>query len=184
MKVQQGSLFGITFLLVAALFTISGCSSLSGGVQRGVSDGVSSGIAGLFNRGSSDSGASSSVGIPSSDASDPERNYSGNTQTVPWPQDSSWSRYGLSGLTQPSGTSVTGAALYQGYYMVGLINGGRPAFDDLVGQVDRISGSQLTTEMMSAESIVMGYSIPGGTVQIMVDLESGDIAIQAQAVES
>jgi hypothetical protein len=67
--------------------------------------------------------------------------------------------------------------------MVGLINGGRPAFDDLVGQVDRISGSQLITEMMSSESIVMGYSVPGGTVQIMVDLESGDIAIQAQAVE-
>jgi hypothetical protein len=180
----------ITIVFIAAalsvMFTLSGCSSLKSGAREGVMDGIS----GLLNRGSSDSdsGSSSSNGGYStggsslssgSDRNAPERNFSGSSQNVPWPQDSTWARYGLSGLRQPMGTDVTTAALYMGYYMVNLINGGRSAFDSLASQIDRMPNTQLITEVMDSGSMMVGYSTPEGMVNIIADLESGDVAIQA-----
>ncbi len=172
----------LAIFMLTLLCIFLSCGSLGGGVSRAVGDGVSSGIAGLITGGDSGSSSGSGRGYSSdepSNRSGPERNYSGSTQTVPWPQDSSWARYGLSGLRQPAGTDVTGAALYMGQYMVSLINGGRPAFDNLAAQIDAIPGSELMTEIMDSESATVGYSVPGGTVHIMVDLENGDITIHA-----
>ncbi len=179
----------VTIVLAASVLTLLciflSCGSLGGGVSRAVSDGVSSGIAGLITGGASggsDSDSSSDEGYSSdrnTGGSRPERNYSGGTQTVSWPQDSSWARYGLSGLRQPAGTEVSGAALYMGQYVVSLINGGRPAFDNLAAQIDAIPGSELMTEVMDAGSATVGYSVPGGTVHIMADLENGDVTIHA-----
>lgn len=168
----------ISIIVVLSLvLSVSGCGSLASGAR----DGVASGIAGMLIGGSSGSGTRmpSAGGMPSSSGNEPERNYSGSTEEVPWPLDSSWARYGLSGLKQPEGTTVTFAALYMGYYMVNLINGGRPALEDLTAQIDKISGSQIITEMMDSGSITVGYSLPEGTVHIVADLENGDITIQA-----
>jgi hypothetical protein len=157
-----------------ALFSLTSCGSIERGARQGVADGIS----GLFSsRSSGSDDVSSSGGSSSNDG--PERNFSGSSQTVSWPQDSTWARYGLSGLRQPMGTSVTSAALYMGQYMVGLINGGRPALDDLMAQIDRIPDSQLITEVMDSDAMMVGYSVPGGTVNIITDLETGDLTIQA-----
>ncbi len=181
----------IVTLIAAALsmlFILSGCGSLGDSARKGVSDGISNRISGLISGESSNSGggtpapggnAGRSTPERNTSGSGPERNFSGSSQTVPWPSDSSWARYGLSGLRQPAGTDVTGAALYMGYYLVELINGGRPAFDNLVSQIDRMPDSQLVTEVMDSTSMMVGYSTPQGMVNIVADLETGDITIQA-----
>ncbi len=85
----------------------------------------------------------------------------------------------MSGLRQPSGTSVEGAALYLGQYHVGLINGGKAAFEDLKSQVERMSGAEQITDVNTSDGKMVGYRLPGGNVQIAVDLIGGDVAIMA-----
>jgi len=160
------------FLAVIVVFTfvLTACGSVERGARQGVSDGVSQGISGLFNIGGGSGGTSSS----------PQRNYTGSSQTVPWPSDTSWRRYGLEGLQQQPGTDVTGAALYMGMYIVSLINGGRSAFDNLAAQIESRAGTKLVTEVMDSDSIMMGFSLQAGnTVNLIVNLVDGDIAIQA-----
>ncbi|HCC37497.1 MAG TPA: hypothetical protein DEQ14_07710 [Treponema sp.] len=172
---------------VIAGIILSGCAILQRGAESGIRDGVSQGIGGLFNSGGSSGGSGSLSGgssgssgsISGGSRSSPERNYSGSAQTVPWPSDTDWGRYGLAGLQQPPNTSVAGAALYQGMYIVGLINGGLPAFDFLVAQIEKMDGAELVTSVNTAEGKVSGYTTAGGSVTLTVDLESGDIAIQA-----
>jgi hypothetical protein len=169
-----------TLLAVIVVFTfvLTACSSLERGARQGARDGVSQGIAGLFNIGGGSSGSSGDSSGETS--SSPQRNYSGSTQTVPWPSDTSWKRYGLEGLQQPPETNVTGAALYMGMYIVSLINGGRPAFDNLVAQIEGRPGTRLVTEVMDSDSIMMGFSLQtGNTINLIVNLVDGDIAIQA-----
>ena len=170
-----------TLLAVIVVFALvlTACSSLESGARQGAREGVSQGIAGLFNIGGGNSGGSSGGGSGGTSSS-PERNYSGSSQTVPWPSDTSWRRYGLEGLQQQPGTDVTGAALYMGMYIVSLINGGRSAFDNLAAQIESRAGTKLVTEVMDSDSIMMGFSLQAGnTVNLIVNLVDGDIAIQA-----
>jgi hypothetical protein len=164
-------------LCITAVFFAAGCSSVKSGARDGVRDGVS----GLFRSGgSSGSGGSDRDGGGSGGTSTAlERNYSGSSQTVPWPSDTEWGRYGLSGLRQPPGADVSTAALYQGAYHVGLINGGRPAFENLVAQIERMSGAELMTDVNTSNGRMVGYSLSGGSVQIIADFVDGDIAIAA-----
>ncbi|MDR1932649.1 MAG: hypothetical protein LBQ57_07510 [Spirochaetales bacterium] len=170
----------IVLLCAAMMIFAAGCSS----VQSGSRDGISEGISGLFRRGG-DSGSSGSDGSSSGSGGSggtstaPERNYSGSSQTVPWPSDTEWGRYGLSGLRQPPGTDVTAAALYQGAYHVGLINGGKPAFENLVAQIENMPGAELTTDVNASDGRMVGYSLSGGNVQITADFVDGDITITA-----
>jgi hypothetical protein len=162
----------------------AGCSSVQSGAREGARDGVSEGISGLFRNGgnsgsSGNSSSSSGSGGSGGTSTAPERNYSGSSQTVPWPSDTEWGRYGLSGLRQPPGTDVTAAALYQGAYHVGLINGGRPAFENLIAQIERMPGAELMTDVNTSEGRMTGYSLSGGSVQIIADFVDGDIAITA-----
>jgi hypothetical protein len=158
----------LAMLCVMAVIFAAGCSSIKSGAREGVRDGVS----GLFRSGGSSGGSGGT-------STAPERNYSGNSQTVPWPSDTEWGRYGLSGLRQPPGTDVTGAALYQGTYHVGLINGGRPAFENLVAQIERMPGAEITTDVNVSDGRMVGYSLSGGSVQISANFVDGDIAIMA-----
>jgi hypothetical protein len=186
MKTRHGVFFGIAVLLIYVLAVVfaAGCSSVKSGAREGTRDGIS----GLFRSGgNSASGGRGSDGRGGNSAGDssggtstaPERNYSGNSQTVPWPSDTEWGRYGLSGLRQPPGTDVTMAALYQGAYHVGLINGGRPAFESLVTQIERMSGAELVTDVNGSDGRMVGYSLNGGSVQISVNFVDGDIVIIA-----
>ncbi|MDR1175299.1 MAG: hypothetical protein LBK83_07515 [Treponema sp.] len=172
-------LFGFAVLLTAVLFTLGGCGS----VQSGARDGVREGISGIFQQGGGYAGGNSSggssIGGSGGTSTAPERNYSGSSQTVPWPSDAEWGRYGLSGLRQPPGADVTAAALYQGTYHVGLINGGRPAFENLVAQIERMSGAELVTDVNTSDGRMIGYQINGGSVQIIANFVDGDIAITA-----
>ncbi|MDR0403938.1 MAG: hypothetical protein LBH35_10165, partial [Treponema sp.] len=153
----------LAILCVVAVIFAAGCGSVESGARDGVRDGVS----GLFRSGGgSGNGASGGSGGSGGTSAAPERNYSGNSQTVPWPSDTEWGRYGLSGLRQPPGTDVTAAALYQGSYHVGLINGGRPAFENLVAQIDRMSGAELMTDVNVSDGRMVGYNLSGGSVQI------------------
>jgi len=184
---MKKNFFSAVFALVVIFaFGLSACSSIQSGARQGARDGVSQGIAGLFrggNSGGSSSGSSggssggSTGGSSGGTSSAPQRDYSGNSQTVPWPSDSTWSRYGLAGLQQPPGTDVTGAMMYQGIYIVSLINGGVSAFNNLVAQIER-TGATLTTELNTSDGKMSGYQTSAGYINVTVDLLNGDIAIQ------
>jgi hypothetical protein len=161
----------LVMLCAAAVIFAAGCGSMKSGAREGTRDGVS----GLFRK----DGNGGSGGGSGGTSTAPERNYSGSSQTVPWPSDTEWGRYGLSGLRQPPGTDVTGAALYQGSYHVGLINGGRPAFENLIAQIERMSGAELVTDVNVSDGRMVGYNFNGGSVQISADFVDGDIAIVA-----
>jgi hypothetical protein len=167
---------GIVTLAVFTVLIATGCYSIRRGVNDGVSRGVSNSISGIFGGSGSNSGGSSSSGNSGGRNTSNSRN-SGSSQTVPWPADSVWSRYGLSGLQQPPRTEVAGAALYMGYYVVALVNGGDSAFDFLVAQIDKMNGAELISEMNTSDGKMVGYSIGNSIVNIIVDLD-GDITIQ------
>jgi len=166
----------LVFVVFTSVIVLAGCYSVARGTERGVRDGVSAGIAGMFPKGGSSSNSGGSSGGSSTA---PERNYQGSSQKVPWPSDTNWKRYGLGGLKQPPGTDVTGAALLFGSYTVSLINGGRPAFDNLIAQIDSIADSELMTDAIDADTQTIGYTVPGGIVHVSVDLVNGDIIIWA-----
>jgi hypothetical protein len=174
MKKTAGTL---AILYAAAVIFAAGCGSIKSGAREGTRDGMRDGISGLF-RGGGNGGSGGSGGSGGTSTA-PERNYSGNSQTAPWPSDAEWGRYGLSGLRQLPGTDVSAAALYQGAYHVGLINGGRPAFENLAAQIERMPGAELMTDVNTSDGRMAGYSLPGGSVQIIADFVDGDIAITA-----
>jgi hypothetical protein len=62
---------------------------------------------------------------------------------------------------------------------VGLINGGRPAFENLISQIENMAGAEIMTDMSASDGRMVGYSLSGGAVQISVDFVNGDIAITA-----
>jgi hypothetical protein len=62
---------------------------------------------------------------------------------------------------------------------VGLINGGRLAFENLVAQIERMSGAELVTDVNTSDGRMAGYSLNGGNVQISANFVDGDIAIAA-----
>jgi hypothetical protein len=66
---------------------------------------------------------------------------SSRSATVEWPSNADWEVFGISGLQQPAGTTVVVVSdtLGTGLFQV-VITGGKWAFDDLVGQVKRMSG--------------------------------------------
>jgi hypothetical protein len=173
-------------LLTAAMIFMAACSSVQSGLQVGMfrSEGGSGG-SGAFGGGSGGSGASGGGGSTfggrdsGGTSTAPERNYEGASQTVPWPSDSDWGRYGLAGLRQPPGVDVTAAALYQGAYHVALINGGRPAFENLRVQIENMPGAELITDVNSSDGRMVGYSLRGGSVQIAANFVDGDIVITA-----
>jgi len=178
-------LSAIVALAVVFAFALSACSSLERGAREGAREGVSQGVAGLFRGSGSGNSGSSSNGSGSGSSgtsSAPQRNYSGNSQTVPWPADSVWSRYGLAGLQQPPNTDVTGAMMYQGIYMVTLINGGVGAFDFLVTQIEG-RGAELTTELNTSDGKMNGYKTSAGYVNVMVDLVEGDVVVRLSQSE-
>jgi hypothetical protein len=197
-------LLGIVALVAIIGFAVTGCSSVKRGVNDGVSRGISGAISDSISGGSSgrssgsSSGGRSSGGSSGGTSSRPERNYSGSSQTVPWPMDIEWRKYGLEGLKQPAGTNVTSAKMMSAgsslfgatlsalgtreQFVVELINGGMPAFQDLVGQVDKISGSKMTGSSSESDSRSMTFEVPGGRVMVTVDLLNGDIGIWASSV--
>jgi hypothetical protein len=163
--IMKRTVFTVSLILVFA-FVFSACGSLGRAASYGIRQGVFGGV------GSSGSAAST--------GSAPPRAPSGSTQTVPWPSDTSWARYGLEGLQQPPGTSVAGAALYMGYYYVNLVNGGRPAFDNIVAQIEKKPGARLINEVMDSEGIMMGFSLQtGNIVNVIYILTEETITIQA-----
>jgi hypothetical protein len=168
----------IVLCIVAALVAVmifGSCSSL----RQGARDGVAEGISGLFNTRNSGSSTDYDNSYSDQSSDEPERNYSGSTQTVPWPTDTEWGRYGLAGLQQPPNTDVTGAMLYQGIYMVSLINAGQPAFDFLIAQLDKLEGAEIVTALNTSGGKMTGYKTSAGNVELVVDLENGDLVIRA-----
>ena len=170
------------FLLLAAVivlvtFTLASCSSVERGTRRGVESGLSKGISNSISNSISGGGGGSS-GSSSSSNTKSQRTTSGTVRAVPWPADRTWSRYGLSGLKQPAGTTVTGASMIATYYVVALINGGQAAFDNLVGQIEKIPGSEQILESMTEEGFMAGFTVPGGIVNIIHEFDSDDITIQ------
>jgi hypothetical protein len=124
---------GVIVLVAVIGFSMAGCLSLGVG-----SSGASSGNP------SSSSGASS--GSPS--------NSSGGTAGKDtWPADDVWASYYLSGLQQPSGTNVTIINMY-GTYTVMLDNADKAAFDNLVGQVEKMSNWKVQERKADAVAFV------------------------------
>ena len=108
---------------------------------------------------------------------------------VPWPNDATWTRYGLAGLQQPAGTQVTGVGMVMGYYYVTLLGGGEAAFDNLISQIEKIPETTHMTEMTEDNGILKGYLLPtGNMVQIIwawgkaKDGSEDEIGIQAYPI--
>jgi hypothetical protein len=129
-------------LLCAAVIFAAGCGSVQSGVREGIS--------GLFRSGggSDDRGrAAGGCGAPFSGAEDGGGSRSadrgtGEAVTVNWPSDDEWDAYGLKGLARPAGSTVTNVALYQGTWYVGMADAGREAYDGLVAQIKKITGTK------------------------------------------
>jgi hypothetical protein len=62
----------------------------------------------------------------------------------------------LSGLQQPSGTNVTIINLPGGAFTVALDNADKAAFDNLVGQVEKMSGWKVHERKADAVSFING----------------------------
>jgi hypothetical protein len=62
---------------------------------------------------------------------------------------------------------------------VGLINGGRPAFENLTAQIERMPGAELISDLNTSDGRMLGYALNGGSIQISANFIDGDIAIMA-----
>ena len=196
-----------TALILVLGLTLSACSSARSSVQDGLRDGISKGVSGLFGGGrSSDSDSGGSGGTISSGGSrsGSERNYSGSSQTVPWPEARDWREYGLEGLSQPAGTDVTSVqfinpssqsglfgigniyaamGLTDPFFEVYLINGGKPAFDNLEDQIIAIGIAGKDQESRDSENIFKAWTLKSGnSVWLSVDLVNGDIYIRVTQI--
>jgi len=72
--------------------------------------------------------------------------------TIPWPADSVWGLYGVSGLRQPSGTQVHGQ-VQTGTFNVILTGANKAVYDNLVGQISGMGGV-LLQETTTDEAIM------------------------------
>ena len=61
------------------------------------------------------------------------------TQSFEWPSSDDWARYDLPGLTLPAGATVTAVMVQGGNFIVAL-KADKAAQDNLVRQVERMSG--------------------------------------------
>jgi hypothetical protein len=69
-----------------------------------------------------------------------------------WPSASTWQNYGLATITQPGGTTVYTAAVSSGALIVYLQNADLSAFNNLIAQIETLTGSA------GATSSEYGYS--------------------------
>ena len=170
-------------LLFAAFLVPAGCGSIASGANSGARDGVSQGVAGLFNpgRGSTQDRERAAQGCGSGDSpsgsSAPARQRgSGENVDVSWPSASDWDAYGLRGLRQPARSTVESAALFQGAYMVSLYNAGQAAYDDLIAQIRSITGVNAPySDVRTGDGRMTEYQYGGRTVSIFtnfVDMET------------
>jgi len=74
---------------------------------------------------------------------------------IPWPADSVWSVYGVSGLVQPSGTQVHGQVM-TGTFNIILTNAGKAVYDNLVAQISGMGGVPLQ-ETATDEAIMVMF---------------------------
>jgi hypothetical protein len=79
-----------------------------------------------------------------------------------WPSASTWQNYGLSTITQPGGTTVYTAGVSSGTLIVYLQNTDATAFNNLIVQIETLTGSAGTTSSASGYSnYELAYNFSG-----------------------
>ena len=76
-----------------------------------------------------------------------------------WPVSAIWARYGLTGITQPAGTTVTFAGIYNSNLSVVLFNAGMASFEHLVSCVE---SNDISGEMEDSGEYRYEASYPAG----------------------
>jgi hypothetical protein len=79
-----------------------------------------------------------------------------------WPSASTWQNYGLSAITQPGGTTVYTAAVSSGTLMVYLQNADIAAFNNLVSQIETLTGGAgITSSVSGYSNYELAYNLSG-----------------------
>jgi hypothetical protein len=143
--------FAAGFLITALTVIYAGCSSFSANDWLRAAGGI----------GSNDdrqraaegcSGASPFTGPETSEGASRSRTRGqGESVQVTWPSEEEWDGYGLKGLRQPAGSTVTNVALYQGAYYVYMVDAGREAYNDIVAQIKRLTGVKNAYSLVKSE---------------------------------
>jgi hypothetical protein len=93
-----------------------------------------------------------------------------------WPAASTWTSFGLAGLQQPSGTTVTMSVVVDKTMMVTLGSANQTAFNTLTGQIERITGKTgSTTGAMGYSIYELAYS--GFTLNLMLNSSTNEITL-------
>jgi hypothetical protein len=92
----------------------------------------------------------------------PSTNPPATNLPTEWPSSGTWQSYGLATLAQPAGTTVSVAGVSSGALIVSLQNAGIAAFNDLVSQIETLTGNVGTTSSISGYSMYeLSYDISG-----------------------
>jgi len=100
------------------------------------------------------------------------------TQSFEWPSSEDWARYDLSGLSLPTGATVTAVMIQGGQFIVAL-KAERTAFTALTREIERMSGWRLdNTRTAGREETVTFQYISGQTRRsAVVTFHTGDETI-------
>jgi flagellar motor component MotA len=99
---------------------------------------------------------------------------------VSWPSDDEWDGYGLKGLKQPAGSTVTNVAMLQGVYFVSMVDAGKDAYTDMIAQIKKLTGASRPYSLIKSENGEMSeYQFADHNVQLVVDYVDRELVIRA-----
>jgi hypothetical protein len=101
--------------------------------------------------------------------------------TAEWPSVVTWQNYGLSsGLSKPSGTTVSGAAVSSGALLVYLQNADTEAFDNLVSQFTVLDGIPATSSESGYRFYELAYMYSGASFTLSMTYGSGMLILSIE----
>jgi len=96
-----------------------------------------------------------------------------------WPSDSVWGQYDLTGLRQPSGTTVHGG-MFGSHFIIFLSNADKAAYDNLSAQIRRINGFTMIQEETEDGVTSIAFMSPSfKMVAVSYSISEKVVAIQA-----
>jgi hypothetical protein len=179
--------FAAGFLIMALAVIWAGCSSFSAGdwlAAAGMAKGASGDIGSSDDRQRAAGGCSGASPFTGSEVSEGGASRSrsrgqGEAVHVDWPSDEEWDGYGLKGLRQPAGSTVTNVALYQGAYFVSMVDAGKDAYNDMIAQIKRLTGVKNAYSLVKGENSEMSeYQWGDHYVQLVVEYVEMELIIR------
>jgi hypothetical protein len=177
----------VLFLAFAPIFILAGCGSIENGVRNGISGIFTGGSASSGSSGDRQRAAAGCFGVSPLDSTESGGTASrsrsrgqGEALNVSWPSDGDWDGYGLKGLKQPAGSTVVNVALFQGTYLVSLVDAGKEAYNDMTSQIKMLTGVRNPYSLIKTENGEMcEYQFDDHYVQLVVDYVDMELVIRA-----